>query len=215
VARSGSIDHDVIIKLIPAGARVLDLGAGDGTLLARLRDEKDVVGTGIDRDEDAVLRALSRDVPIIRLDLDTDGLSDFADKGYDYVILSRTLQEVRKPGALLDEMLRVAQHAVVSFPNFGYLTNRLQFFFYGTMPQNDVLPIPWYETPNIHFCTRRDFRRLCRRKRYRVEQEIAIGRTRRLYSFTNVRARHMCYVLSRTDAPVYRSGSAKIPKHDR
>jgi methionine biosynthesis protein MetW len=154
-------DYAVIAAWVAAGARVLDLGCGDGTLLHHLQERKNVFGYGIEIDDANVLAALSLGNNVIQSDLER-GLAAFGDASFDCVILSQALQAMRHIEDLMGEMLRVGQEAIVTFPNFGYAPNRAQVAA-GRMPVSPVLPYAWYNTPNIHLCTMLDFEDLCAR----------------------------------------------------
>lgn len=147
-------DLKLIADLIPPNSRVLDLGCGDGELLAFLAEERGCTGTGVEHDPAAVLAAISRGVPVIELDLDTQ-TDEFRDNSFDVVILSRTLQAVRRPRDVLTEMARMGDRAIVSMPNFGFWRNRLRLLR-GRMPMSKDLPFAWYDTPNLHHSTLTD-----------------------------------------------------------
>lgn len=147
-------DLRLIAELVPANARVLDLGCGDGELLAFLAAQRGCTGTGVEHDPEAVLAAIGRGVPVIELDLDSQ-TDEFPDKSFDVVILSRTLQAVRRPRDVLTEMARIGDQAIVSMPNFGFWRNRLRLLR-GRMPMSKDLPFAWYDTPNLHHSTLTD-----------------------------------------------------------
>ncbi len=156
-------DLEIISKWIKPGSRVLDLGCGDGTLLEYLKRERDVDGYGLEIDPENVVACIQRGVSVIQSDLDA-GLSDyFDDNSFDYVVMTQTLQAMHYPSRLLNEMLRVGREGIVTFPNFGHWQTRLQIALGGHMPVSRALPNEWYNTPNIHLCTLRDFEELCRR----------------------------------------------------
>ena len=164
----------MIESLIPQQATVLDLGCGSGDLLQRLMERKGVFGQGVENDGDRVLECLQRGVPVIQADLDRD-LDFFATGLFDYIVLEETLQVVRRPIRLLNEMLRVGKVAIVSFPNFGHWRIRMQLLVEGRMPRTKGLPHPWYETPNIHLATIRDFENACQQYRFFVAARYAHG----------------------------------------
>ncbi|HOV39903.1 MAG TPA: methionine biosynthesis protein MetW [Spirochaetales bacterium] len=184
-----------IAQLIPEGSHVLDLGCAEGDLLDYLSRTKHVKGMGVDIDEAMVLRCISRGISVFQGDLD-EGLKDYQTASYDYVILSRTLQVIHKPVLLLKEMVRVGKHAIVSFPNFGYAPIRLQLLFRGQMPVTPSLPYQWFNTPNIHLCTKKDFRNLCEELRISILQEIDLWNGKRIPSFTgNLCSTEVCFLL--------------------
>ena len=160
-------DLDTIVRWVPQGARVLDLGCGDGSLLRALWQERQAPGYGVEIDDAEVHACVKNDVNVLQLDLES-GLAAFADNSFDCVILSETLQAIRHQEPLLQEMLRVGREAIVSFPNFGYWQARLQIAFGGHMPVSKELPYQWYDTPNVHHCTLVDFEALCAKLGVRI-----------------------------------------------
>ena len=152
-------DFELIASWIPEGSRVLDLGCGDGTLLAGLAATRRSSGYGIDIDDANVLASVRNGINVIQDDLDS-GLSTFEDDAFDFVILSQTLQAMRNVEGVMNEMLRVGREGIVTFPNFGYWRHRLDVIR-GHMPVSRTLPHSWYDTPNIHLCTVKDFEDLC------------------------------------------------------
>ena len=146
---------------VAANSRILDLGCGDGRLLAELIESHGITGLGLELDPEKIAICLDRGLSVVQQDLNR-GLSNFRDQQFDTVLMTQTLQAIRRPDLLLDEMLRVGREAVVTFPNFAHLKNRLQLGLGGHMPVNPQLPNPWYDTPNIHLSTFDDFEALCR-----------------------------------------------------
>lgn len=167
------VGFNIIIDLITPGTRVLDLGCGSGTLLQRLRDEKDVEGCGVELDQEKVVRCIERGIRVIRLDLD-EGLEGFPDLSYEYVVLSRTLQQLVYPERLVREMLRVGSKSIITFPNFGHWKITLQYLMTGRTPVASTFPHPWYNTPDIHRLTINDFRSFVGKIGGRIEKEIFI-----------------------------------------
>jgi methionine biosynthesis protein MetW len=154
------LDYELIEDMVPAGSRVLDLGCGDGQLLADLARNKGCNGRGIEINEQAVLACIRRGVAVYHGDM-LEGIAYYHDASFDVVILSQTLQQASDPVRVIQEMLRVGERAIISFPNFGYWRVRLQLLLRGHMPTTDQLPYAWYNTPNVHLCTVADFRELC------------------------------------------------------
>ena len=165
-------DFAAIANWVKSGARVLDLGCGDGTLLNFLAERRDTIGYGVEIDDEGILACVRNSVNVIQGDLER-GLSGFADGSFDYVILSQTLQAVRSSDRVVREMLRVGRQGIVTFPNFGYWRNRLQVMG-GNMPQSDNLPYAWFDTPNIHLCTITDFESFCRSHGVRILERIVM-----------------------------------------
>ena len=154
-------DFAAIAAWIPQGASVLDLGCGDGSLLRYLNETRAARGYGVEINDLDIVSCIANGINVIQNDLES-GLSDFEDDAFDFVILSQTLQATRHTEALIREMLRVGREGIVSFPNFGYWKNRLQVLL-GNMPVSRELPYQWYDTPNVHLCTLRDFESFCRK----------------------------------------------------
>jgi methionine biosynthesis protein MetW len=168
-------DYRLIEEMVPDGATVLDLGCGDGELLGELVRDKHVLGSGVDVDPAAVEACVRRGLSVFHGDLD-EGLADYEDGSIDVVILSFSLQQLRRPRMLVREMARVGKLAIVSFPNFAHWTVRGQLMVRGHMPVSRELPYQWYDTPNIHLCTVSDFRDLCGREGLRIEREAYLSR---------------------------------------
>jgi methionine biosynthesis protein MetW len=177
------LDYEFIEQHVDRGSRVLDLGCGDGALLAQLIADLDVHGRGIDADGGVVPACIERGVPVFHGDM-LEGMSMFADDSFDCVILSRTLQQTVRPVDVVREMLRVGCRAIISVPNFGYWRVRLQLLLTGHMPVTRTLPYTWYDTPNIHMLTIADFRQSCAQNGLRVVDSIFLNsHMRRLPAF--------------------------------
>lgn len=166
-----------IVELVPRGSRVLDLGCGDGTLLQLLRDTSGADVHGIEFDLMNVAECVRRDIPVMQFDID-EGLGDFSDGSFDVVVLSQTLQVVRKPALVLREMLRVGKRGIVSFPNFGHWKARAYLTLRGRMPMSRSIPYSWYDTPNIHLTTVKDFREFVAANGGHVELELPLSTSR-------------------------------------
>lgn len=166
-------DQRHVFELIPPGSRVLDLGCGDGALLAALCDQRGVSGYGVEIDAGCIRTCIARGLAVMQEDID-HGLASHPDGAYDYVILSQTLQATHNPRLLLQEMARVGRASVVSFPNFGHWRIRLDLLARGRMPKADFLPYEWYDTPNIHLCTVADFEAVVRAEGLTVRRRILL-----------------------------------------
>ncbi|MCB1678569.1 MAG: methionine biosynthesis protein MetW [Halioglobus sp.] len=167
-----------ILRWVEPGSRVLDLGCGDGEFLASLRERRQVRGTGLEIDADNITAAIARGLDIVEQDMDR-GLANFPDQSFDTVVMAHALQAVHYPDRVLDEMLRIGRQCIVTFPNFGHWRCRLYLGTRGRMPVSKFMPYSWYDTPNIHFCTVRDFEALCREKSIRILARDVVGNTER------------------------------------
>lgn len=161
------IDHVILKDWINNDSRVLDLGCGDGTLLKNLKTEHNIEGYGLEIDPDQITACIQKGVNVIEKNLD-DGLANFASNSFDTVVMTQALQAMRFPHLVLDEMLRVGNECIVTFPNFGNWRSRGYLSFRGRMPVTKQLAYEWYDTPNIHFCTVSDFEALCHEKGIRI-----------------------------------------------
>ncbi len=167
------IDLQIIARMVKPNSKVLDVGCGDGELLALLAKMHNVDGRGMELSQSGVNKCVARGLSVIQGDADRD-LAEYPSDAFDFVILSQTLQATRNPREVLRQMLRVGRHAIVSFPNFGSWRVRSSLFFGGRMPVNESLPHNWYDTPNIHFCTIDDFTALCDEMNVTVEKAVAL-----------------------------------------
>ena len=166
-------DFEAISNWIKPASSVLDLGCGDGELLVHLKESRNITGYGIENDDAGILACVSNGVNVIQSNLES-GLKEVGDGAFDYVILSQTLQAMKRTEAVIDEMLRVGTEAIVSFPNFGYWQHRWQLLK-GRMPVSDALPYAWHNTPNVHMCTVADFDAFCARKNLRVLNRLVMN----------------------------------------
>ncbi|MEO6388460.1 MAG: methionine biosynthesis protein MetW [Croceibacterium sp.] len=194
-------DLAVIARHVAPGSRVLDVGCGEGELMAVLRGERQVDARGMEIDPGAVERCVARGLSVVQGDADRD-LADYPDHAFDYAILSQTLQTAARPDLMLDQLLRIGRKAFVSFPNFAYWRMRASLLRHGRMPVTRHLPVSWYETQNIHHVTVADFRALLREKGVTVEQDWFFTRGREIaggqgHFGANWRAEHAVFQLSR------------------
>lgn len=190
-------DLAVIADNVPLGARVLDVGCGDGALLAALREEKSADARGIELDAENVAVAMARGLSVVQGDADTD-LADYPDKAFDFAILSQTLQTTRAPDRVLDDLLRIGARAFVSFPNFAYWRVRMSLLFGGRMPITEALPLSWYETENIHQVTIDDFRAMLATRGIVVEKAWFLsGNKPRSGPWANLLAEQAVFLLRR------------------
>jgi len=167
-------DHLLVSDMVEPGSKVLDVGCGEGDLM-QLMESRGVDCRGIELSREGVNRCVSRGLAVVQGDADTD-LDNYTDDAFDYVILSQTLQATRQPKVVLENLLRIGRRAIVSFPNFGYINMRLQLLINGQMPRTENLPATWYDTPNIHFCTIKDFVVLCGEINVKMERAVALDR---------------------------------------
>lgn len=167
-------DLQILQQWIKPRTRVLDLGCGDGELLAMLAHDKEIDGLGLEIDADNINKCFARGLSVIEQDID-NGLTNFTDHSFDTVVLTQTLQAVMRPDLVLDEMLRVGNQCIITFPNFGHWRCRLHISVKGRMPVSKFMPYQWYDTPNTHFCTVRDFEALCAEKNIRIAHRAVIN----------------------------------------
>lgn len=190
-------DLAIIARNVRSGSRMLDVGCGDGQLMAALRDHKQVDARGLEIDPVNVATAVSRGLSVVQGDADSD-LVDYPDGCFDYVILSQTLQTTRRPDFVLDHMLRIGQQAFVSFPNFAQWKIRIAHMFGGRMPVTEQLPHRWYDTPNIHHVTIDDFRSFLKDRGVVIEgQWFLSGNRPRKKALANLMAEHAVFLLRR------------------
>jgi methionine biosynthesis protein MetW len=170
------LDLTQIKQWIPQKAKVLDLGCGDGEFLANLRDTHKVQGLGLEIDPDNITQALAKGIDVVEQNMDK-GLDNFPDQSFDVVVMAHALQVLHYPDKVLDEMLRIGREGIVTFPNFAHWRCRVHLSTRGRMPVSKFMPHSWYDTPNIHFCTVKDFEALCRQNGFRIKRREMVGET--------------------------------------
>lgn len=194
------LDLTHIQRWIEPGSKVLDLGCGNGEFLQMLQQERNVRGLGLEIDQDKITAAIGRGLNIVEQDLDA-GMDNFPDQSFDTVVMAHALQAVHYPDRVLDEMLRIGRQGIVTFPNFAHWSCRLYLGTRGRMPVSRFMPYNWYDTPNIHFCTVRDFEALCEERGIRILARDMVGNTERrpllASSWPNLFAVTAIYLISR------------------
>ena len=167
-------EFKIIANLLPPQSRILDVGCGDGTLIQALINEKSIDARGIELGEDNVKACISKGLSVIEGNAETE-LNQFPDKAFDYVILSQTLQAFYQPENVLEQLLRIGHKVIISIPNFGYWKIRTNLLFFGKMPVTKSLPYSWYDTPNLHMCSIKDFYQFCEKKNIKINRVIGIN----------------------------------------
>lgn len=190
----GRSDYAIIGEIIEPNTKVLDLGCGEGELLQWLAENKSVDARGVEISGARVQRAIARGVSVYQGDID-EGLADYPDQAFDYVILSQTLQQTHTPLKVLHEMLRVGRRVIVAFPNFGHWSVRLTMMFHGGAPKTKLFPYDWYDSPNIHFLTVRDFEALANAERLAVERRYFLAGRHKIHALPNLLAEVAVYLI--------------------
>lgn len=190
-----SLDYQIIYNLVARKSKVLDLGCGNGALLELLAREKDIKAQGIEFNESAIYSCVEKGLSVFHGDID-QGLSEYPDKSFDYVILNQTLQQCRVPQYVIREALRVAQKVIVGFPNFAYFKGRCRIFFKGKVPITAALPYHWYDTPNLHFLSIKDFRDFCRQQNIVIDAAYYLGAKGKITFLPNLLALNAIFLLS-------------------
>ncbi len=195
-----NIGYDLVVSLVPDNSKVLDLGCGDGVLLERLQNEKNVKGFGVEISESGVSKCVEKGLYCYQGDID-EGLSDYRDNSFDFVILNLTLQNTKKPRSVLKEAMRIGNRAVVSFPNFGYYKTRMNILVKGKVPRNELFPYEWYESPDIHMLSIDNFQEFCSMNNYHVECQYhfsvyGISESRVVKILPNLRAQYGFFVFA-------------------
>ena len=194
-----NIGYDLVIELVSEGSSVLDLGCGDGSLLALLGEKKNIKGYGVEISEEGLSHCLEKGLYCYQADID-EGLTDYRDNSFDFVILNQTLQSTKRPGFIINEIIRIGKKAIVSFPNFAYYPIRRQLSWRGSMPKSNSIPYEWYNTPNIHMVTIKDFERYCSANGYPIEKRLHFkvnreGKSREVIFAPNYFAEYGMFVL--------------------
>ncbi|MDD5491092.1 MAG: methionine biosynthesis protein MetW [bacterium] len=191
-----SFEHRLITDLVSPKSTILDLGCGDGELLAYLAKKKQVEGQGIEIDEQAIYKCVAKGLSVFHGDLDS-GLRDWGDRSFDYVILNQSLQQVIYPDTVLQEALRLGKEVIVGFPNFVHFKARWQLAFCGRVPVTPALPFEWFNTPNLHFLSLLDFENYCAKREITVKKKIFINDSRIIKFLPNLRAETGIYLIKK------------------
>lgn len=191
---SAKPEYKTILELVTPGSSVLDLGCGSGDLLALLESKNKIRGQGIEIDDKAVFECVAKGLNVFHDDIDT-GLSEYGDKTFDFVIINQTFQQVKKPGVVLREAIRVGKKVIIGIPNFAYIKARFQMFFGGRTPVTPSLPFEWHDTPNLHFLSILDFIEYCRKQNIHIENARFIGKKRRIRILPNLFAETGIFVI--------------------
>jgi len=190
------LDHKVIYDLIESGAKVLDLGCGNGDLLDLLVRGKKIKAQGVELSNDAIHACVEKGLSVFHSDIDS-GLPYYPNQSFDYVILNQSLQEVKKVETVIEESLRVGKKVIVGFPNFAYFHDRLLLFFGGKAPVSPSLPHEWYRTPNLRFLSVKDFRKFCVQKSYKVLKSRFLGKKTLVWGLPNLFAANAIFVITK------------------
>jgi methionine biosynthesis protein MetW len=193
------LDNRAILHWIRQGSSVLDLGCGDGALLSLLIRKKDVKAQGIEIDDQAIYECVAKGLSVFHEDID-QGLSDYPNQSFDYVVLNQSFQQVKQPDIVLREALRVGRKVIVGFPNFAHYLARLQIFFKGITPVTPSLPYKWHDTPNFHFLSIFDFISYCRQRKIKIEASAFMGQNRIIKIFPNLCALAAIFLISPLDS---------------
>ncbi len=191
------LDHALILKMVEPRSKVLDLGCGDGTLLAELIHRKSCMGTGIEIDEEAIYKCMAKGLTVSHGDIDS-GLADYSDRRFDYVILNESVQQVLHPQKVILESLRVGKNIIVGIPNFCHISARVQIFLRGRVPVTKELPFEWYNTPNLRFLGLKDFRSFCEVNNIQILQQRGLSANKEVKHFPNLFAKIGLFLLKKS-----------------
>lgn len=191
------LDFKIIFKIIEEGSGVLDLGCGNGELMELLVTRKKVKAQGIDLREEAIYKCVEKGLTVFHGDIE-GGLGEYPDSSFDYIILNQSMQETRKVEFVLQESLRVAKKVIVGFPNFAYISSRFGLFFKGKAPVTPSLPYNWYESPNAHFLSVKDFKNYCRQRDIDILKTFYLGKNKIIGLFPNLLALNAVFVISKS-----------------
>jgi methionine biosynthesis protein MetW len=189
------LDHRIIATIITSGSKVLDLGCGEGVLLEYLVKRRDIEGYGIEINESAIYRCVEKGLSVSHEDIDS-GLQDYPDQFFDYVIFNQTMQQVHRPREAIIRALRIGRRVIIGFPNFCHLRARFQLTILGHVPITASLPYTWYDTPNLHFLSIRDFKQFCRDEKIRIEKRYFLKKDSTVRFFPNLIAYNGLFLLS-------------------
>ena len=191
------LDNKIIFKIIEPGSSILDLGCGNGELLSLLVKDKKVKARGIELKEEAIYRCVEEGLSVFHGDIE-GGLGEYPDNSFDYVVLNQSMQETKKVEFVLQESLRVGRKVIIGFPNFAYIRSRFDLFFKGKAPVTPSLPYSWYESPNIHFLSIKDFDNYCRKKKIDVLEKYYLGKSTVIRCFPNLLALNAIFVIKKS-----------------
>lgn len=189
------LDHEIIVRIVEPHAKVLDLGCGNGDLLAALIREKQADAEGVEMDEAGIMACVEKGVRVFHSDIES-WMADYPKGSFDYVILNQSMQEIRNVDAVLTQALHIGKKVIVGFSNFAHFSARLSILLRGRVPVTNALPHTWYDTPNIHFLSVLDFKEYCREKKLRVDGAYFIGNDKEIGLFANLRAQQAVFVIS-------------------
>ncbi len=188
------IDHRIIFKIIENNSKVLDLGCGSGELLSKLKEEKDIEAYGIEIKEKLIYSCMEKGLTVFHGDIES-GLLEYPDKSFDYIILNQSMQEIKNLEFLLTDALRVGKKIIIGFPNFAHIKSRIDLFFKGIAPTTPSLPYSWYNSPNVHFLSIKDFKNYCIQKNIEILKIYNLGKNQVVNIFPNIFALNSIFLL--------------------